>query len=32
LVVPKMTVVALNFTENARKRILGAGGKCLTFD
>jgi len=27
-----MTVVALNFTENARKRILGAGGKCLTFD
>jgi len=32
LVLPKMTVVALKFTEGARKRILGAGGKCMTFD
>jgi len=30
--VPKLTVVALRFTESARKRILAAGGKVLTFD
>ena len=30
--VPKMTVCALSFTENARKRIVAAGGECLTFD
>lgn len=29
---PKMTVCALAFTENARKRIVAAGGECLTFD
>lgn len=29
---PKMSVCALGFTENARKRIVGAGGECLTFD
>lgn len=29
---PKMSVCALAFTENARKRILAAGGECLTFD
>merc|ERR1740117_1939870 len=29
---PKMTVCALAFTETARKRIVGAGGECLTFD
>lgn len=29
---PKMSVCALGFTENARKRILAAGGECLTFD
>jgi len=32
LVVPKLTVCALRFTESARKRILAAGGSCLTFD
>lgn len=32
LVVPKLTVVALRFTETARKRILAAGGKVLTLD
>lgn len=32
LEVPKLTVCALSFTENARKRILAAGGECLTFD
>merc|ERR1712008_422697 len=30
--IPKMSVCALGFTENARKRILAAGGECLTFD
>ncbi|EIE19091.1 ribosomal protein L18 component of cytosolic 80S ribosome and 60S large subunit [Coccomyxa subellipsoidea C-169] len=30
--VPKLTVVALRVTETARARILGAGGKILTFD
>mmetsp|Transcript_22597 Transcript_22597/g.33456 ORF Transcript_22597/g.33456 Transcript_22597/m.33456 type:complete len:193 (+) Transcript_22597:54-632(+) len=30
--VPAMSVCALSFTENARKRILAAGGECLTFD
>ena len=29
---PKMSVCALGFTESARKRILAAGGECLTFD
>lgn len=29
---PKMSVCALGFTENARKRIVGSGGECLTFD
>uniref|UniRef100_A0A7S1GNR7 Large ribosomal subunit protein uL15/eL18 domain-containing protein n=1 Tax=Cyclophora tenuis TaxID=216820 RepID=A0A7S1GNR7_CYCTE len=29
---PKMSVCALAFTEGARKRIVGAGGECLTFD
>jgi large subunit ribosomal protein L18e len=29
---PKMSVCALGFTENARKRILASGGECLTFD
>lgn len=30
--VPLLTVCALSFTENARKRIVAAGGECLTFD
>ena len=30
--IPKMTVCALRFTENARRRIVAAGGECLTFD
>ena len=29
---PKLSVCALSFTEGARKRILAAGGECLTFD
>jgi large subunit ribosomal protein L18e len=29
---PKMSVCALAFSENARKRIVAAGGECLTFD
>jgi len=29
---PKMSVCALSFTENAKKRILAAGGECITFD
>jgi len=29
---PKLSVCALGFTENAKKRILAAGGECLTFD
>jgi len=29
---PKMSVCALSFTENARKRIIAAGGECITFD
>merc|ERR1712174_187496 len=29
---PKMSVCALGFSENARKRIVAAGGECLTFD
>lgn len=32
LVVPKMRVCALKFSDSARKRILKAGGECLTFD
>merc|ERR1719246_307168 len=30
--VPKVSVCALRFTENARKQIEKAGGECLTFD
>lgn len=29
---PKMSVCALGFTETARKRILAAGGECITLD
>jgi len=29
---PKLSVCALAFTENARKRIVAAGGECITFD
>ena len=29
---PKLTVCALRFSETARKRIVEAGGECLTFD
>ena len=29
---PKMVVAAMHFTENARARILKAGGEALTFD
>uniref|UniRef100_A0A7S2HAI4 Large ribosomal subunit protein uL15/eL18 domain-containing protein n=1 Tax=Helicotheca tamesis TaxID=374047 RepID=A0A7S2HAI4_9STRA len=29
---PKMSVCALSFSENARKRIVAAGGECITFD
>lgn len=29
---PKMSVCALSFTEGARKRILAAGGECITLD
>mmetsp|Transcript_9206 Transcript_9206/g.17574 ORF Transcript_9206/g.17574 Transcript_9206/m.17574 type:complete len:193 (-) Transcript_9206:34-612(-) len=29
---PKMSVCALSFTENARKRIEAAGGECITLD
>mmetsp|Transcript_19731 Transcript_19731/g.26005 ORF Transcript_19731/g.26005 Transcript_19731/m.26005 type:complete len:193 (-) Transcript_19731:581-1159(-) len=32
LEVPKLTICALKFTEQARARILAAGGECLTFD
>ena len=32
LEVPKLRVCALKFSEQARKRILKAGGECLTFD
>lgn len=32
LEVPKITVAALRFTENARARIVKAGGKALTLD
>ena len=32
LVLPKMKVCALKFSETARARILKAGGECLTFD
>ena len=32
LVVPKLTIAALRFTESARARIIKAGGKCLTLD
>ena len=30
--VPKLTIVALKFSETARARIVAAGGVCLTFD
>lgn len=30
--IPKLRVCALKFTENARARILKAGGEILTFD
>lgn len=30
--VPKMSVCALGFTANAKKRIEASGGECLTFD
>jgi large subunit ribosomal protein L18e len=29
---PKLSVCALGFTENARKRITAAGGECITLD
>ena len=29
---PKLSVCALSFTENARKRIVSGGGECITFD
>jgi large subunit ribosomal protein L18e len=32
LEVPKLSVCALSFTENARKRITANGGECITFD
>ena len=32
LVVPKMKVCALKFSETARSRIVAAGGECITFD
>lgn len=32
VVIPKLTIVALRFSETARQRILAAGGACLTFD
>lgn len=32
LEIPKMSVCALRFSETARKRIVAAGGECLTFD
>lgn len=30
--VPKLSIVALHFTETARARIVKAGGECLSFD
>jgi len=32
LKVPKLSIVALRFSEEARRRIIKAGGECLTFD
>ncbi|OMJ86714.1 hypothetical protein SteCoe_11723 [Stentor coeruleus] len=32
VVVPKLQIVALRFSETARARIVAAGGSCLTFD
>ena len=32
LEVPKMTVCALSFSNAARRRIMAAGGSCMTFD
>ncbi|PHJ17249.1 60s ribosomal protein l18 [Cystoisospora suis] len=30
--VPKLSICALRFTETARRRVVQAGGECLTFD
>merc|ERR1712217_998809 len=30
--VPELKICALRFTETARRRIIKAGGECLTFD
>merc|ERR1712129_342814 len=30
--VPKLTICAIHFTENARRQICKAGGECITFD
>mmetsp|Transcript_19149 Transcript_19149/g.21897 ORF Transcript_19149/g.21897 Transcript_19149/m.21897 type:complete len:194 (-) Transcript_19149:238-819(-) len=30
--IPKMSVCALGFTESVKKRIIAAGGECITFD
>ncbi|CAE7660559.1 RPL18B [Symbiodinium microadriaticum] len=32
LEVPKLTICALRFTQDARSRITKAGGECITFD
>merc|ERR1711979_107715 len=32
ITVPKLNVCALKFPQAARARIMGAGGKCMTFD
>jgi large subunit ribosomal protein L18e len=32
VVVPKLNIVALKFSETARQRIQSAGGQCITFD
>ena len=32
LEIPRLTIAALRFTEQARARIVKAGGECLTFD
>lgn len=32
VVVPKLQIVALKFSETARARIVAAGGSCITFD
>merc|ERR1712078_453108 len=30
--IPKISVCALGFTESVKKRIIAAGGECITFD